>query len=119
MLSRFLITTSQKPLDRTHLLCYTNHDNTTKDRHTTTTNATTNWLDYLSGDVHLRLAQCQTTKDDLPILLNAKWRWAQDTGHYNGYTKADMLSDILDLLNCNGLDSVTELTIEEWRNLTK
>ena len=77
------------------------------------------WTDYLSHNVYMRLAQCQTTKGDLPILLNAKWQWAQDTGKYNGYTKEDILVDILDLLDCNGLDSVTELTMEEWRNLTK
>lgn len=33
--------------------------------------------------------------------------------------KEDALVDILDLLDCNGLDSVTQLTMEEWRNLTK
>ena len=88
----------------------------------TTNNNKTNtvsWLDYLPYNVRLRLAQCQTIKGDLPILLDAKWQWAQDTWHYNGYTKEDMLADILDLLDCNGLNSVTELTIEEWRNLTK
>ena len=88
----------------------------------TTNNNKTNtvsWLDYLPYNVYMRLAQCQATKADLPILLNAKRQWAQDTGHYNGCTKEDMLADILDLLDCNGLDSVTELTIEEWRNLTK
>ena len=87
-----------------------------------TTNSTINtvsWLDYLPHNVRLRLTQCQTTKVDLPILLDAKWQWAQDTWHYNGYTKEDMLADILDLLDYNGLDSVTELTIEEWKNLTK
>ena len=77
------------------------------------------WLDYLPYNVRLRLAQCKTTKYDLPILLDAKWKQAQDTGLYNGYTKEDFLSDILDLLDCNGLDSVTEPTIEEWRSLTK
>lgn len=80
---------------------------------------TVSWLDYLPWNVYLRLAQCQTTKDDLPILLNSRCRWVQDTGRYNGYTKEDILADILDLLDCNGLDSVTELTIEEWRNLVK
>lgn len=88
----------------------------------TTNNNKTNtisWLDYLPYNVYMRLAQCQTIKGDLPILLDAKLQWTQDTGHYNGYTKEDILADILDLLDCNGLDSVTELTIEEWRNLTK
>lgn len=65
------------------------------------------WFDYLSHNVRLRLAQSQTTKGDLLILLDAKWRWAQDAGHYNEYTKENMLSDILDLLDCNGLNSIT------------
>lgn len=88
---------------------------------TTNNNKTSavSWLDYLPYNVRLRLAQCQTTKGDLAILLDAKWQWAQDTGHYRGHTKDDILVGILDLLDCNGLDSVTELTIEEWRNLTK
>lgn len=86
---------------------------------TANTTKAISWLDYLPYSVRLRLAQCQTTKADLPILLDAKWQWTQDTGHYNGYTKDDILADILDLLDCNGLDSVTELTMEEWRNLTK
>lgn len=84
-----------------------------------TVNNNVSWLDYLPYNVRLRLAQCQTTKDDLPMLLNAKWKWAQDTGHYSGYTKDDLLADILDLLDCNGLENVTELTVEEWSNLVK
>lgn len=86
---------------------------------TANTIKTISWLDYLPYNVRLRLVQCQTTKGDLSILLDAKWQWAQDTGHYNGYTKDDILTDILDLLDCNGLNSVTELTMEECRNLTK
>lgn len=84
-----------------------------------TVNITTSWLDYLPYNVDMRLANCQTTKNDLPILLDAKWRWMQDTGRYNGRTKEDALVDILDLLDCNGLGNVTELTMEEWKNLTK
>ena len=77
------------------------------------------WFDYLHYNVRLRLAQCHTVKSDLSILLDAKWRWAQYTGHYNVYTKEYILSDILDLLDCNDLNSVTELTMEGWRNLIK
>ena len=84
-----------------------------------TKNTNVTWFNYLPYNVRLRLVECRTTKTDLPILLDAKWQWAYDTGRYNGYTKEDILVDILDLLDCNGLDSVTELTIEEWRNLTK
>lgn len=86
---------------------------------TASTTKAISWLDYLPYNVRLRLVQCQTTKGDLSILLDAKWQWAQDTWHYSGYTKEDLLADILDLLDCNGLDSVTELTMEEWRNLVK
>lgn len=77
------------------------------------------WTDYLSHNVYMRLAQCQTTKADLPILLDAKWQWAQDTNHYSGYTKGDILADILGILDRNGLYNVTELTMEEWMNLVK
>ena len=31
-------------------------------------------FNYLPYNVHMRLAQRQTTKGDLPILLDAKWR---------------------------------------------
>lgn len=88
----------------------------------TTNNNKTNTVslfDYLPHNVYMRLVQCQTTKGDLSILLDAKWQWAQDTGYYRGHTKDDILADILDLLNCNGLNSTTHLTMEEWRNLTK
>lgn len=77
------------------------------------------WTELLPYNVYNRLCNCCTHKADIPILLDARWQWAQDTGHYNGYTKEDMLVDILDLLDCNGLDSVTELTMEEWRSLIK
>lgn len=85
----------------------------------TNTTKAISWFDYLPYNVRLRLAQCQTTKDDLSILLDAKWQWTQDTGHYRGHTKDDVLVDILDLLDRNGLDNVTQLTMEEWRSLTK
>ena len=77
------------------------------------------WLDYLPHNVYMRLVQYKTIKEELSILLDAKWQWAQNEGRYNSYTKDDMLVDILDLLDCNGLEIVTELTIEEWRNLTR
>lgn len=77
------------------------------------------WTDYLPSNVFFRLCDYRTIKADLPILLDVKWRWAQNTGHYNEYTKEDMLADILDLLDCNGLEYVTELTVEEWNNLVK
>ena len=70
-------------------------------------------FDCLPYNVHFQLVQRQTAKGDLPILLDAKWQWTQDTGRYNGYTKEDILADILNLLDCNGLNSVTEFSMEE------
>lgn len=78
-----------------------------------------NWLDYLHGEVYYRWLDRETIKSGLTVSLNTKWRWAQETGHYSGYTKEDMLSDILSILDHNGLYNVTELTMEEWMNLVK
>lgn len=72
------------------------------------------WVDYLPHNAHIRLAQCQTTKVDLPILLDAKWRWAQDTGRTEkGYTKDDCLWDIVETLKLFGLNDVAQAG-EEW-----
>lgn len=67
-------------------------------------------------EVYLRPSECRTIKEDLPVLLYAKWQWAQDTGRYNNYTKADFLDEILNLLDCNGL---YEMTLKEWSDLIK
>ena len=68
---------------------------------------------------YLRLVECRTIKEDLSVLLHAKWQWAQDTGRYTNYTKADFLDEILELLDCNGLYEITEMTLKEWRDLVK
>lgn len=78
-----------------------------------------NWLDYLHGEACCRWLGRETLKLDLPVLLNAKWQWVQDTSHYIGYTKEDILADILETLDQNGLDNIIELTMEEWMNLVK
>ena len=77
------------------------------------------WTYYLPYEVYLKLVECRTIKENLSVLLHAKWQWAQDTGHYNGYTKTDFLDEILDLLDCNGLYEITEMTLKEWRDLVK
>lgn len=73
----------------------------------------------MHGEVYCRWLDRETIKSGLPILLDAKWRWAQDTGHYNGYTKEDILADILDALDRKGIYDITELTMEEWMDLVK
>lgn len=77
------------------------------------------WTYYLPYEVYLRLFECRTIKEDLLVLLHAKWQWAQDRGRYNNYTKADFLDEILNLLDCNDLCEITEMTLEEWRDLVK
>lgn len=74
------------------------------------------WDDTLLEEVYNRLVNCQTVKVDLPILLAAKWGWMKDKA---GYTKEDCLVDILKLLDCNGLEEMTDLKIEEWESLIR
>lgn len=77
------------------------------------------WVDYLPRNVYNRLASCLSTHGDIPILTEAKWKWVQDTGRKEkGYTKEDCLCDVLELLECNGLENITALTQEEWDKLT-
>lgn len=81
------------------------------------------WTNSIPLDVYMRLCDCQTTKEDLPILVKAKWSHTDKEpthGAFKGpYTKEDALIDILEMLDCNGLDNVTELTQEEWEELVK
>lgn len=76
----------------------------------------TTWEGYLPRNVYNRLCGCLTTHGDIPILAWAKWQHAQDTGR--DMTKKEALEEILELLECNGLENVTELTQEEWDELT-
>lgn len=78
---------------------------------------TKNWADSLPKDVYNRLANCCTRKSDLLILLETLWNWAQNTGHYDGYTKEDHLINILNLLDANGQEFITDLTVDEWTDL--
>lgn len=76
------------------------------------------WLDYLSSDVYLRLAECRTKRSDLPELVNAKWRsYKEKEKDKNGFTKEDALIDVLELLDCNSIDF--ELTCDEYDELKK
>lgn len=73
------------------------------------------WERYLPKAVFYRLDECRTTKDDIPTLLDARWRYAQDIGEAT--TKEECLEEVVELLECNGLVDVTELTQEEWNEL--
>lgn len=50
-----------------------------------------------------------THKADIPILLDARWQWEQDTSHdKQGYTKEDCLIYVLELLDSNGQEDITD-----------
>lgn len=74
---------------------------------------------YQPYEVYLRLIECRTIKEYMHILLHSKWQWAQDTGQYNNYIKADFLEEVLNLLDCNGPYEITEMTLKEWKDLVK
>lgn len=74
------------------------------------------WIDYLPSDVRERLKNCISRKDDLPALLEAKWKAMKEQGKdKEGFTKEDALVDILDLLDSNG--KFIDLSKEEYIDL--
>jgi len=73
------------------------------------------WTDYLPSDVSRRLAECTSTRADIPALVKAKYDFVKQ--RRSGYTKEDALVSILDLLDCNGL--YVDLTKAEYNNLIK
>ena len=76
------------------------------------------WTELLPDNVYNRLCNCCTHKADIPVLLDARWQWAQDTDRdKQGYTKEDCLIYVLELLDSNGLEDITDLTSIEWENL--
>lgn len=78
----------------------------------------TNWTEYLSEDVFIRLCDCRTIKEDLPKLVNAKWLAFKENGKAaQGWTKEDALVIILELLDCNSISWVWDLTKDEYNEL--
>lgn len=76
------------------------------------------WTELLPDNVYNRLCNCCSRKTDIPILLDARWQWAQDTGcDKQGCKKEDCLIYVLELLDSNGLEDTTNLTPIEWGNL--
>ena len=78
------------------------------------------WTDYLSNDVYRRLQACRTIKDDLPELVNAKWRFMKSQGKdKQGFVKEDALIAVLELLDANSCDRVADLTVDEYEELKR
>lgn len=72
------------------------------------------WTEFLQQDVLQRLANCNSRKDDIPALINARMMWYKETGK-DRFTREDALVFVLDLLDCNSQD--VELTREEYEAL--
>ncbi len=70
------------------------------------------WTDNLSEDVRIRLCECRSRKDDIPILARAKWEQLREK---QGYCPEDALVAVLDLLDENGFDN--DLTTDEYANI--
>ena len=76
------------------------------------------WQDNLPSDVYNRLCSCSNTKEDLPILVNARWKYMKESGKDSmGFTREDALVFILDWLDSNNQWSLCELTREEYDEL--
>lgn len=76
--------------------------------------------DYLKTDVYERLCNCCSRKEDLPYLVNARWRIMQDKGKdKEGFTKEDALIQVLELLDSNGQWELGDLTREEYDELKR
>lgn len=76
------------------------------------------WIDNLPVDVHSRLCACRNTREDLPILVNAKWTFMKKKGKdKEGFTKEDALVAVLDHLDSNGQGFIYDLTHDEWIDL--
>ena len=77
-----------------------------------------NWIDKLDNDVHQRLCNCHSTRDDLPLLVDAKWLSYKEKGKdLQGFKKEDALVSVLELLESNGQWELADLSKEEYDKL--
>lgn len=75
------------------------------------------WTKNITLEVYMRLCECRCTKEDIPVLVNAKWKFYKESGKTK-YTKEDALVTILELLDANGQGYLlTEITKEEYERL--
>ena len=72
---------------------------------------TENWINNLPEDVAERLGQCETTRQDLPILIDSRWNFGNDS------TKEEAAEYIFELMEANGLYEITELTETEYQRI--
>lgn len=79
----------------------------------------TNWIEYLPPDVSSRLASCCNTKEDVPILVDARWRWIKENRPNEGFIKADAVVDVFEWLDSNSQYYLCDVSQEEYDELIR
>lgn len=77
------------------------------------------WTDYLPTDAYERLCECRNVKNDIPVLVNARYAWLQSREQSKHFTKEDALVYVLELLDCNSQWKLTELDKETYDALCR
>jgi hypothetical protein len=78
------------------------------------------WLSFVPEDIYNRLCACKNKKEDLPVLVNAKWKWMQKEGKdKEGYTKEDAVVEVLETLSENSQWQLANISNDEWDELAK
>lgn len=72
------------------------------------------WVDSLSSDVHSRLANCCSSKQDILPLAQARWSWLKENKS-DEYVKEDALVYVLELIDCNSV--FIDLTKAEYNDI--
>lgn len=76
------------------------------------------WYEYLNDDVYNRLRGCNTIKEDMRPLVDARWQFLKDNGYdKKGYTREDALVYVLELLDSNGLDHLADISVDDYEDL--
>lgn len=74
---------------------------------------TNKWTYKLPGAVYERLCNCRNVREDIPVMIDAKWDHMVERGlDSKGYTKEDALVAVLELLDANG--QYCDMTPEEY-----
>ncbi len=78
------------------------------------------WFDKLPGEIQMRLGECRNIKEDIPVMVNARWKWMQEQDmHKRGFTKEDAIVFIFDLLDSNSQWQLCDISREEYEELKK
>ena len=73
------------------------------------------WTDNLPSAVYNRLCDCVNTKEDVSVLVNARWKWMQDNKKPG--TKEDALVYVFELLDSNGQEDLCDVSRAEYIEL--